>query len=61
MRTRNSKPAAGILIVVGLFLLIALGKLDLLAILLPISLLLAYGIAWSGATRTRLTSGPRKG
>jgi hypothetical protein len=61
MRTRNSKSAAAILIVVALFLLIVLGKLDLLAILLPISLLLAYGIARSGATRTRLTSGPRKG
>ena len=61
MRTRNSKPAAAILIILSLLVLIVVGKLDLLAILLPICLLLAYCIARFGAARTGLTSGLRKG
>jgi len=61
MRTRNSKPAAAILIILSLLVLIVVGRLDLLAVLLPISILLAYSIARFGAARTRLTSGLRKG
>lgn len=61
MRTRNSKPAAGILIILALFLLLVMGKLDLLAILLPLCLLLAYSIVRLGTARTGLTSGLRKG
>jgi hypothetical protein len=40
--------AAGTLILMTLALLLALGKLDLLVILLPVSLVLSYGMARVG-------------
>jgi hypothetical protein len=61
MRTRNSRLAAGGLIILALFVLLILGKVDLLAILLPICLLLAYSIARFGTAKTKLTSSLRKG
>ena len=48
------------LIIASLFLLMAMGKLDLLFILVPLSLLLGYGLLWLGGTKTRLTNGIKK-
>jgi hypothetical protein len=44
-----------------IFLLVTLGKLDLLVILLPLSLVLALGIGRSGPDKNRLTGGLKKG
>jgi hypothetical protein len=55
----NSKPA-WTLIIATLFLLMAMGKLDLLFILVPLSLLLGYGLLCLGGTKTRLTNGMKK-
>jgi hypothetical protein len=58
----NINQCAGWAMVLGsIVLLVSLGKLDLLVILLPLSLLLAYGIGCSGPDKTRLTGGLRKG
>jgi hypothetical protein len=58
----NMNQIAGwILVLAAIVLLVTLGKLDLLVILLPLSLLLAYGIGRSGQDKTRLTSGIKKG
>ena len=47
--------------VLGTTLLLGiLGKLDLLVILLPLSLLLAYGLGHSGPDKSRLTGGLKK-
>ena len=51
--------AAGTLILITLVLLLALGKLDLLVILLPLSLLLSYGMARVGK-KTGLSVGLKK-
>jgi hypothetical protein len=49
-------------LVFGTFLLLGiLGKLDLLVILLPLSLVLAFVIAGSGGRQNHLTSGVEKG
>jgi hypothetical protein len=53
--------AGWILIVGAIALLFTLGELDLLVILLPLSLLLAYGIGCSARDKTRLTDGLKKG
>jgi hypothetical protein len=45
----------------AILLLVTFGKLDLLVILLPLSLLVACGIACSGHHKTRLTGGLKKG
>jgi hypothetical protein len=50
-----------ILAVGAILLLVSLGTLDLLVILVPLSLLLAYGVGWSGHSKTRLTGGLKKG
>jgi hypothetical protein len=52
---------AWILVLGAILLLVTLGKLDLLVILFPLSILLAYGIFCSGHTRPRLTDGLKKG
>jgi hypothetical protein len=49
------------LIIASLFLLMAMGKLDLLLILIPPSLLLGYGLLWLGGSKTGLTSRMKKG
>jgi hypothetical protein len=49
------------LIIASLFLLMAMGKLDLLLILIPLSLLLGYGLLWLGGSKTGLTSRMKKG
>jgi hypothetical protein len=52
----------GWLLVIGsIFLLIAMGKLDLLVLLVPLSLLLGCALLWLGRTRTGLTSAIKKG
>lgn len=57
----NQSAAAWTLILGSLLLLVTLGKLDLLVVLLPISLLLGYGLLWLGGSKTGLTSGIKKG
>jgi hypothetical protein len=57
----NNNCKAGWTLIIGtLFLLMALGKLDLLLILVPLSLLLGYGLLWLGGTETGLTNGIKK-
>jgi hypothetical protein len=52
----------GWLLVIGsIFLLLAMGKLDLLVLLLPLSLLLGCALLWLGRTKSGLTSGIKKG
>jgi hypothetical protein len=51
----------GILVLGAIALLVTGGRLDLLVILLPLSLLLAFGIGCSGHGETRLTDGTKKG
>ena len=58
----NINQCAGWILVLGtILLLITLGELDLLVILLPLSLLLAYGIGCSRHDKTGLTGGLKKG
>jgi hypothetical protein len=52
--------AAWTLIIGSLFLLMVMGRLDLLFILVPLSLLLGYGLLWLGGTKTRLTNVVKK-
>lgn len=58
----NINQCAGWTLVLGsILLLVTLGKVDLLVVLLPLSLLLAYGIGCSRHNKTRLTDGIKKG
>jgi hypothetical protein len=58
----NINQCAGWALVIGaILLLVTVGRLDLLVILLPLSLLLAYGIGRSGHDKTRLTGDIKKG
>jgi hypothetical protein len=57
----DSKAAAWTLIGVSLLLLVAMGKLDLLVVLVPVSLLLGYGLLWLGRNKTGLTRVIKKG
>lgn len=58
----NIRQCVGWILVLGaILLLVTLGKLDLLVLLLPLSLLLAYGIGCSGHDKTRLTDSIKKG
>jgi hypothetical protein len=50
-----------ILVLGAIALLVTGGSLDLLVILLPLSLLLAFGIGCTGHSETRLTDGIKKG
>ena len=53
---------AGWILVLGtILLLVTLGRIDLLVILLPLSLLLAFAIECSGHHKTGLTSDIKKG
>jgi hypothetical protein len=57
----NDYKAAWTLIIITLILLMAIGKLDLLLILVPLSLLLGYGLLWLGGNKTGLTNRTKKG
>jgi len=58
----NINQCVGWTLVLGaILLLVSLGKLDLLVVLLPLSLLLAYAIGCSGHSKTKLTDGIKKG
>jgi hypothetical protein len=58
----NINQDAGWTLVLGaILLLVTLGKLDLLVILLPVSLLLAYAIGCAGHDKTRLTRDIKRG
>jgi hypothetical protein len=50
-----------ILVLGSILLLITLGKVDLLVILLPLALLLAFAIGCSGHNRNGLTGNIKKG
>jgi hypothetical protein len=56
----TNRKTAWTLIIGTLFLLMAMGKLDLLLVLVPLSLLLGYGLLWLGGTKTRLTNATKK-
>ncbi|HEX4425580.1 MAG TPA: hypothetical protein VH079_09275 [Terriglobales bacterium] len=56
----TNRKTAWTLIIGTLFLLMAMGKLDLLFVLVPLSLLLGYGLLWLGGTKTRLTNATKK-
>jgi hypothetical protein len=49
------------MVLAAILLLVSQGKFDLLLILLPLSLLLAYGLGCSGHDKTGLTDGLKKG
>lgn len=58
----NINQCAGWLLVLGtILLLVTVGRLDLLVILIPLSLLLAFGISCSGHSECRLTDAIKKG
>ncbi len=58
----NSNGKAGWTLIIGtLFLLTVTGRLDLLLLLVPLSLLLGCGLLWLGGTKTGLTRGSKKG
>jgi hypothetical protein len=58
----NLNQCAGWTLVLGaILLLVTLGELDLLVILVPLALLLAFGIGCSGQEKTKLTSELKKG
>ena len=52
---------SGLLVFASLLLLVAIGKLGLLVIVLPVSLLLTLATVWSGRRENRLTPGRKKG
>jgi hypothetical protein len=57
----NNNYKAGWILVIGtLFLLTVMGRLDLLLVLVPLSLLLGYGLLWLGGNKTGLTDGLKK-
>jgi hypothetical protein len=53
--------ASWILVLGAILVLVTLGKLDLLVILLPLSLLMAYGIGRFEQDKARLTGHIKKG
>jgi hypothetical protein len=53
--------AAWTLVLGAILLLFTFGRLDLLVILLPLSLVLAYAIGCFGRDKSRLTDGVKKG
>jgi hypothetical protein len=58
----NANQRTGWALVLGaILLLVALGKLDLLVILLPLALVVAYGFGCSGSDKTRRTADLKKG
>jgi len=58
----NVNQCAGWALVLGaILLLVTLGKLDLLLILIPLALLVAYGFGCSGSDKSRLTGNLKKG
>jgi hypothetical protein len=60
MQTRTCNSAIWILIGLAVLLLMFHGRIGLLAVVLPISLLLACAAAWSGNRASDLTRGPEK-
>jgi hypothetical protein len=57
----NSMNIGWIMVLGSILLLITLGKIDLLVILFPLALLLAFVIGCSGHDRNGLTSDIKKG
>jgi hypothetical protein len=61
MNRNYSEISGWVLIVMAFVLLLALHELDLLAVLLPVSLLVTYGIARIQSRKTGLTDNLKKG
>jgi len=59
--TNISRSACWTLVLGAFLLLVTLGRLDLLLILLPLSLLFAFAIGCSGRRHNQLTPGVKKG
>jgi hypothetical protein len=57
----NQTVAGWTLVVAALFRLVAFGQLGLLAILVPVSIVVGYGIARLGDNRGKLTHSLNKG
>jgi hypothetical protein len=56
MDTKASQSATWTLILGGFALLVAMGKLDLLVVLIPTAAVLAYGISWVFRGKRRATN-----
>ena len=57
----NNSKAGWTLVISTLFLLMVMGRLDLLLVLIPTSLLLGYGLLWLGGGKRGLTNGIKRG
>ncbi|MGA9040742.1 MAG: hypothetical protein WB421_09425 [Terriglobales bacterium] len=57
----NNSKAGWTLVISTLFLLMVMGRLDLLLVLIPVSLLLGYGLLWLGGSKTGLTNRSKRG
>jgi len=60
MQSRTCNSAIWILIGLAVLLLMSYGRIGLLAVVLPISLLLACAATWSGNHNSGLTRDPEK-
>jgi hypothetical protein len=60
MQTRTCNSAIWILVLLTVLLLAFQGRIGLLAIVLPVSLLMACAIAWSGNHHGKLSRDPEK-
>lgn len=60
MQTRTCNSAIWILVGLAALLLMFQGRIGLLAVVLPLSLLLACAMMWSGDHRSKLTRDPEK-
>jgi hypothetical protein len=60
MQTRNCNSAIWILVLLAALLLMFQGRIFLLAVVLPISLLLAWAMAWPANHHTKLTRDAEK-
>jgi hypothetical protein len=60
MQTRTCNRAIWILVLLAIVLLMLQGRIGLLALVLPISLILACAMTRSGNHQTGLTHGPEK-
>lgn len=55
MQTKMCTVATWTLVLLAVLLLLFQGRMSLLAVVIPISLLLARAMVWSGNTHTKLT------
>jgi len=60
MQTRICNSAIWLLVLLAVLLLVFQGRIGLLVVVLPISLLLACAMAWPGYHHSKLTRNPEK-